>query len=432
MKSIYFVGTYEPIMCGIADYIAFITREIPAERWGMLSFDLERFSGPLTGGNGKEEDRVWHGIPDFEQYTADDLLRGLQQIGADFKNSVLWFQHENGIWRENRKFISMLRQLNIPKVVTLHTLHFQSSETTCGLTRSEHEFLGRLLPEVDAITVFSNGVFGAVANAFPQHRNKVYVIRHGYPYPAKVTRLSRKEAREQLDDYLIYESDLPRSTKESLYEQHIFNDEETSIIGETGFLCSGKQSELLFSVRDRLASMSPDKRIAALRIGAARDGFQTEYAAKLSQQQDKKDKFLIETCLPEDMLRVAQRAFDVNFYWPEKCTQSGIIAHALGAGAIMAGRDLEGSGEMLREAGAISEKDIDSAIARITDLLLNPELGRKMEDKALKYASRYSWANQAQRHWDLADHVLEPDLRLMPVKTFQKTEVTATPVLNPV
>jgi glycosyltransferase involved in cell wall biosynthesis len=419
-------------MCGIADYTAFITREIPAGRWGVLSFDLKRFGGPLTDEDEKAADRIWHGIPDFEQYSAGDLLRGLQQISKSGESSLLWFQHENGIWRRNRKFISMLRQLNIPKVVTLHTLHFQSSETPSGLTRDEHEFLGCLLPEVDAITVFSNGVFRAVANAFPQHRGKVYVLKHGLPSSTEASRLSRKEAKEKLNDYLIYESDLSRATKEALFNQRILLNPDTFVIGETGFLCSGKQSELLFSARDTLAGMTPNKRIVALRIGAPRDSLQTDYAAKLRQRQDMKDKFLIETCLPEDMLRVAQRALDVNFYWPERCTQSGIIAHAIGAGAVMAGRDLEGSGEMLKEAGAISEKDMDFTIVRIANLLLNPELGERMEDKALKYASRYSWANQAQMHWELATHILEPDLQWLPVNTSKKTGVIATQVLNPV
>ena len=42
MASIYFIGTYKPIICGIADYTNFITRECPAESWGVLSFDLEK------------------------------------------------------------------------------------------------------------------------------------------------------------------------------------------------------------------------------------------------------------------------------------------------------------------------------------------------------------------------------------------------------
>ena len=47
MVSVCFVGTYKPIMCGIADYTSFITRESPVGRWGMLSFDLENYGAPL-------------------------------------------------------------------------------------------------------------------------------------------------------------------------------------------------------------------------------------------------------------------------------------------------------------------------------------------------------------------------------------------------
>ena len=39
MASIYFVGTFRPIVCGIADYTWFLGRDSPDGQWGVLSFD---------------------------------------------------------------------------------------------------------------------------------------------------------------------------------------------------------------------------------------------------------------------------------------------------------------------------------------------------------------------------------------------------------
>ena len=416
MNSICFVGTYSPIMCGIADYTEFITSQIPDREWGVLSFDLHRFNGNLVERNGQNRQHIHYGIPDFEHFSATDILQGLQQINMDRGSTVLWFQHENGIWRNDQGFVSMMRDLKIPKIVTLHTLHFQNPETKYGLTENEYAFLKDLLPRVNAITVFSKGVYHAVTKAFPESSRKVYVIKHGLPLSPEASRLSRQEARIKLNDYLIHKSHLPEATKESLLHHRILANTDNFIIGETGFLCSGKQSELLFTIRDTLSKMIPERQIIALRIGVARDKCQTEYATSLRQYQNDKDKFLIETCLPEDMLRVAQRAFDVNFYWPEQCTQSGILAHALGAGSIVAGRDMEGSGEMLKDAGAICEKDMDSLISEMKNLLVNPDISFRMEQEALRYASEFSWSAQAQAHRKLAQTVMLSTFeRLVPI-----------------
>ncbi len=104
----------------------------------------------------------------------------------------MWVQHENGIWPDSQNFIAMLKDLDMPKVVTLHTLHFQSTEMPSGLRRYQYDLLRTLLPRVEAITGFSRGVYSAVTSALPEHRDKVSIIKHGiHSYP-EVRRLSRR------------------------------------------------------------------------------------------------------------------------------------------------------------------------------------------------------------------------------------------------
>lgn len=408
MASIYFVGPYQPILCGIGDYTVFLARSSPPGKWAVLSFDLTRYGVPLMERRGPKHGHIWYGIPDRHSYGAAAIRQGLDALGAREEQSVLWFQHEFGIWPHKVQFADMLKHLDMPKVVTFHTLHFQSAETPFGLKREEYDLLHLALPYVDAITVFTRGVYRAVTVAFPEHAGKVHIIRHGvHSYPG-VSRLTRQEAKERLNDYLLFDSDLDSATKEELYRQRILLDPATVVIGQTGFLSPAKGSELLPSVRDSLQAMVPGRRIAAIRIGKSREEGQEAHAQRLLRLRNRRLSFLLRVWLPQDMLPVAQKAFDINFYWPGECTQSGVLAHALGAGAVVAGRDLEGVGETLREAGAIVDTSLGRLTTKMRAVLLDPDLAEAMAERALGHAARFSWERQARRHYHLAERVLRP------------------------
>ena len=408
MTSIHFAGPYKPIMCGIGDYTEFLTRKSPDGKWGVLSFNLSKYGGPLIGNCTPQEGPVWYGIPDRQSYSSAVIQQGLDILGADRRDSVVWFQHEFVIWPHRKQFVDMLKGLDIPTVVTFHTLHFQSTETKYGLRQEQYEFLSILLPYVDAITVFSRGVYGAVAAAFPEYIDKIHVIKHGIHHYPEVSRLTRWEARGKLNDYLLYDSDLDSGTRKRLHKQRILLDPDTVVIGQTGFLSPAKGSELLYTVRDSLDKAVPQKRVAALRIGSPRDNSQEEYAARLQKAQDGKPNFLLKVWLPQGMLPVAQRAFDMNFYWPVECTQSGVLAHALGAGAVIASRDIEGVGEALKDAGAVVDADLATLTLKMKNLIINSEFADIVAEQALHYAKEYSWENQVQQHYELAKRLICP------------------------
>ena len=394
------------MMCGIGDYTSFITREMPPGKWGVLSFDLQNPWVSSTEDDVFMPERVWYGIPSRYDYSAPVLLDGLKYLGADKKDAVIWFQHENGIWPGNAQFVDLIRNLDLPKVVTFHTLHFQSPETHTGLRKNQCQMLKEMLPHVDAVTVFSYGVYQAVTSAFPEYREKIHVLKHGvHSYP-EISRLSRKEAKEKFNDFLLYESNVEKTTKEYLHKRRVFLDPNAVVIGQTGFLSPTKQSEMLYTVGEKLQKLIPDRRIIAVRVGHSRDRNQKLYAENLVRMQRNSDEFLLDVWLPQRVLPLVQRAFDINFYWPSDCTQSGILAHALGAGAVVAGRDLEGVGETLKEAGGLADKDLWRLLTQMRNQIINPVLGEEREEAARQYAMRLSWQKQAQLHCELAEYVL--------------------------
>ncbi|MFC2024063.1 hypothetical protein ACFLTJ_00570 [Chloroflexota bacterium] len=408
MASIYFVGPYKPIMCGIADYTSFITRKSSVGSWGVLSFDLEKYGVPLTTDRALITDRVWYGIPSRRSFSAPTIQDGLNELVAKKEGSVLWFQHEFGIWPDNAKFVDMLRDLDQIKVVSLHTLHFQSSETACGLRRQEYSFLRLLLPYTDAITVFSDGVYQAVTQAFPEHRDKVHVLRHGIHLNPIIAGMSRAEAKVRIHEYLVGESGLDQACKDTLGQQRMFLDTDTIVMGTTGFITTSKGIELLYRAQDLLQQMLPRRRIVAVHAGVLRvvdNSGDSKYAAELRTSHNSSGQFFLETYLPEDVLPILLRALDTYFYWPSDCTQSGILAHALGAGATIACRDMEGVGETVKMAGGLAFMDFELAIAGLKELVLNPKFRNEMSERAVVYAEDFSWRNQALEHFKLAERL---------------------------
>ena len=394
------------MMCGIADYTSFLTRIMPSDQWGVLSFCLENCEVPLTSGSKPADGPVWRGIPGLREYSAAVILDGVKKLGLSNSDCVLWFQHEFNIWQDSDAFVTMLEQLDLPTVVTFHTLRFQTSETPLGLTREEHGLLKDLLPNVDAITVFSNGVCSAVRKAFTEYREKVHIIKHSVHWYPDVSRLSRHEAKEAFNTFLLGESELDPESKEVLYRERIFLDPDTVVLGQTGFLHPIKGSEQMYTAGDSLQKLLPQRRIVVVRIGKPRLPEHVPHVQEIRKLQNNKDRFLFEIWLPDKILPLAQRAFDVNYYWPWDCTQSGILTHALGAGAIVAGRDLEGVGETLKEAGALYDSDPTHLLEKIRNLVLDTGLQEDVQQRAVGYARELSWENQARKHYQLAERIV--------------------------
>jgi hypothetical protein len=406
VKTISFVTPYKPILCGIADYADFVTQECPDGAWDVLSFNLDNYGVPLSSYIPLDMS-VRYCIPSRTDFSADSILKCLR-LGRDH---VLWFQHEFGIWPDSARFVGMLRDLKYPKVVTLHTLHFQSIETAYGLRQNEYAFLRILLPHTDAVTVFSKGVYKAVTAAFPEYTDKVHILRHGIHLYPEISSLSKAEAKARLHDYLVSELELNEAIRERLRQERVLLDPDISVIGGTGFVTASKGTGFINIACDELQRTLPGKKMAALYVGHLREpdnATDREWAAGTKAIFNVPGQFFFETYLPSEILPVLLRALDVYFYWPSDCTQSGIVAHALGAGATIACRDLEGVGETVKMAGGLAHKDLEGLLLDIRELLLDPSLSEQMSERALGYADNFSWRNQAQRHFELTEQLYSP------------------------
>lgn len=413
MACIYFVAPFRPITGRIAEYTSLITRELSPRNWRVLSFDPNTSAASFIAGRRLARHRLWSGSTEPLYDTIPSIM---QHFGAPAgEGIVLWFQHEIMPWPNEWQLVEMLKCLEVPKVITLHSLHFESSETPVGLRKDELTWLERLLPHAEAITVFSEGARRAIAAAFPEHAARVHLLRRGVNLQPQALRMSPREARKMLHEFLMDCPGLDPACRRALREEAILLDPRAFIIGNAGFTPPRKQMDRLFMVRDILQRMIPHRRIIALRIGRARDEEQSADMRALRLQQDQVCKFLIETELPESLIPVALRAFDVNFCWPGDCIATDVPSRILGCGGVIAGQDLEEAGETLREASAIVHKELGLVVLSLHRLAQDPKEGERIRENALAYAERFSWEKQARRHGTLAESLIHaPELTPSP------------------
>jgi glycosyltransferase involved in cell wall biosynthesis len=248
-------------------------------------------------------------------------------------------------------------------------------------------------------------VYEAVVRAFPERADAVHLLRHGAHLYTKFSRMTKAEAKATIHDFLVNEADLDVYSRENLRRQGVFLDPETVIIGGTGFITASKGTKLLYDAQRRLQQLLPGQKIAAVYVGQLREAgseIDAAAAAELKEKHNGFGQFFLDTYLPRDMLAAMLRALDVFFYWPSDCTQSGIIAHALGAGATIASRDMEGVGETVRMAGGMTSADFDDLILKMRAAVADPGIRVGIGERALRYAAEFSWRNQFLRHLELA------------------------------
>ncbi len=398
-KKITFISTYSPIMCGIASYLKNITIQLPKDSWQVVSFKLRRSKNFRILLNREKEPNVHYILSRTEPKIA------IKKVNRLAKNSVVWIQHAFGIWgKENSsEFIKFISEIKAKKIITFHTLHFQSNETPYGLEEIEYKLLENLLPLVNAITVFTDGVYLAVCGAFPDFKDKVVVLRHHCKlYPIIV----KTHAREKLIEDLLQFKKVPHKVKKQLEAlKKVISKKNVKLIGDIGFITPSKGSEIIYLIQDELEKKMKQK-IISMYIGTVRDqtdSDQVNYCKKLKSFHDGKTKFFINLYVPERVLNIYLRAFDVIILWPNTCTQSGRLSLLQGAGVCAIGKDLEGVGETLKLSALPTVETYGSLINALARILTRPESRNLMAGMARTYARKIKCSIQAKKSLKLVN-----------------------------
>jgi len=417
-RQLAIVSTYAPIVCGIGTYTDQIARHAPYGALKVASFDFIQ-SGLKHSPGMDQNTHATYNI-NRDKMDAIGVDRDIHHLfKGEFDGSVL-IQHEPGIQDDPVKHVEMikcLRARGYPTAVSHHRIHFQSDETDSGMESTELELLAMELPEVDAITVFSEGVHNAVTSAFPEYGSKVHIIRHGIPqygtlgfnsghlaYTADTT----GESREKMKDYLTEQGLMTEKLRS------VLNDPEAVIVGATGFICPDKREASIFKMADEanaiLKGMGYEKNpIHVVYMGSMRTGEDNEQKTKqMFEEAVSNGHVFIEHFVPDGMYSHALNMNDVVVFWPESATQSGRLVHAIGMGSNILGKDVEGVGETLRDAGYLALRDPEELSRRLAAYVVSgksPEVFEIDEAKRAAYISRNNWTRITDDHFDMAENL---------------------------
>lgn len=389
---IYFVCTFPPIICGIGDYIKCLVSKLPEDSWRVIS--------PETGTFAISDEPCDHHV----SYT---ISLSNPHLPPDLDGDILWFQHAFGMWGDpSIPFIKLIKEAKQKKnkiVATLQALHFQSTETPFGFDEREYRLLKEVIPYLDALPVFSDGTCRAVIKAFPEHKDKITVLRHGVQtYPAMVP---QESAKKIFLKYLMDQADIPRKQKEeitALYD--MFFSEKTVLIGNFGFITQDRDPLSVYRLRESLDKKLPDHKVIAIYIGTVQKRVDKSPAEmlpllnRLKSIHDGRYNLFFENYLPNEILPFAFRALDYTVIWYQKATQSGRMAFAQGTGSCTVGRDIEGVGETLNLSGLPAAVTMDELSEKIKRLVLKPDLREKVERASNDYVNQFSFGSQARKH----------------------------------
>jgi glycosyltransferase involved in cell wall biosynthesis len=312
--------------------------------------------------------------------------------------------------RTNDHFIKLIkdaRQRKKKVVASFHTIHFQSEETEWGMQKREWELLNQALPLLDFATVFTNGAYNTVTKAFPHHREKLLLLRHGnHIYPP----LSRQEARQKLFAYLSKQANIKNNEKTNLGWSF---SKDTILLGNYGFITRDKDPLKLYELGRLVQEKLPEYWVITLFIGKipkrkdkTRESL-LPVLESLYSVHDGKENLFFEDYLPERLLPFAFRALDFAIFWCHNATQSGRMAHALSAGVVVAGRRWEGIGETLDYCGLPAAETLDELAEKIVEIVKSPGLKQNIEKAGLSYARKYSYYNQAKKHLLLLESIMK-------------------------
>lgn len=409
-NSLYFVTIFPPIECGIGSHTQYLIDSLdPTIKWGVVGFDPSSYGATVRNGMKIDETRVSYPMRDPFNFDPVEVYESINKLDGDGMSRTVIIQHSQGVWKDSKKFTGLLRELKEREenvVVTYHTIHFQDPETDHGLKRYEYDLLNENLPYIDAMTVFSNGAYQAVTSSFPEHSDKVALIRLGAP---SYDPMEKSEARNLLFSHLIDSANIDRETKSQLSNYlGTLLDSDTLIIGNGGFVQSRKSiEESTFNPRDIIDTRNPGRNIISLFIGDSRNDTKSIHRElkELSREHDGRTKLFIDSYIPENLYSAFLNSFDVMTFWPKECTQSGRLIEAQSAGVAVAGKDMEGLGETLKLSGCPAATTFDEFVEETERLLLDPEYRDSIISKGHENALTYSSTNQARKYVELADAI---------------------------
>jgi glycosyltransferase involved in cell wall biosynthesis len=399
MKLAY-IGTYPPRECGIGTFTMNLYKSMVIDK-GIIKDSIE---GCIIAMN--DHDQTYN-YPEEVKFTIRqehqrDYLSAVKFInlsGAD----LCILEHEFGIFggQDGVYILSLLHRLEIPLIVTLHTIIKTPSY-------NEKAILVEICRMANRIVVMSHKAIEFLTSIYNIEREKIVFIDHGVP-DIQFNQIQSKEE---------------------------FNLENKKVLLTFGFIGRNKGIETVIKALPKVIDKYPD--VLYMVLGKTHPNVlrysgeeYRNYLQHLVKSLNLNDHvfFLNEYINQKELFKYLSSAdIYITPYTNEAQITSGTLSYAIGVGSAVVSTPYWHASELLADGrGKLFDfNDSDGLSAVLLELLDNPEELKNLRKKAYDYGRKITWPKTGEKYIAVAKKILEDKPNVL-----VKKEITLDPLILP-
>lgn len=370
-QKIAFISTYPPRRCGIGTFTENLFQHVIDSQ--------EKVEGYIIAIDNSEEklDYPAEVTSIIRQDERPDYIKAANDINSSDTN-VCVLQHEFGIFggESGSYILSLMYELTIPVVVTLHTVLKTPSI-------NEKVILQKICKRADKVVVMSRHAVKFLKTIYGVDKHKIEFIQHGVPQ----FNFEREKIKEELQ----------------------LSDKK--IILTFGFLGRNKGIETAIESLPKVVAKHPN--ILYIVLGRTHPDVVKhageEYRVYLQNLIEKLELtehvILLNKFVSEEELFKYLHASDlyVTPYLNEAQITSGTLSYAVGSGLAVLSTPYWHAQELLADdRGVLFDFNDSEALSNcLVELLDNPNHLKKIQDKADNYGKKITWAKSGQKYRSL-------------------------------
>lgn len=370
------LGNYLPRRCGIATFTTNLTESIIASSTANEVFVVAM-----------DNDFQEHQYPAIVKHTINQQIQNEYITAAKVINEsdadICIIQHEFGIYGgESGVFVlSLMEQLNIPIVTTVHTVLRTPSYHERHIIKKMRELSKKMI-------VMSKLAVEFLHNIYQVPKQKIVIIEHGVPDFSKVESASQK-----------------------------FNYKDKIVLGTFGFLGRSKGIETVINALPKIVEKHPD--VVYVVMGQTHPNVKKDsgeeyrdYLKKLTITNNVSENVVFEDgFFEEEDLKIFLKKVTlyVTPYLNEAQITSGTIAYAMGAGSCIVSTPFWHAKELLENGRGktFAFGDSQDLAKTVCSLLDNPEEIAEIKSKSFNYGKGLYWNTIGTIYHTMLQKVIE-------------------------
>jgi glycosyltransferase involved in cell wall biosynthesis len=399
MKLAY-IGTYPPRECGIGTF----TKNLYKSMVKNSEISKDSIEGFIVAMNDHDQnydypEEVKFTIRQEHQRDYISAVKFINLSGAD----ICILEHEFGIFggQDGVYILSLLHRLEIPLIVTLHTIIKAPSY-------NEKAILVEICRMANKIIVMSHKAIEFLTSIYNIERDKIVFTDHGVPD----IQFSQVQAKEE------------------------FNLENKRVLLTFGFIGRNKGIETVIKAMPKVIEKYPDVLYMVLgkthpnvlRYSGEEYRIYLQHLVK-SLHLNNHVFFLNEYINQKELFKYLSAAdIYITPYTNEAQITSGTLSYAIGVGSAVVSTPYWHASELLADGrGKLFDfNDSDGLSSILLELLGNPDELRNLRKKAYDYGRKITWPKTGEKYVVVAKKILEYKPNVL-----VKKEITIDPLILP-